>query len=431
MAAIWVRIRLDDGGPVLYRGMRAGRGGTPFEMYKFRTMVVNAERLGGSSTADDDPRITRTGRALRRFKLDELPQLFNVLKGDMSLVGPRPQVLHEVAEYTEEERHLLDVRPGVTDWASLRFNNEGEILRGHADADKAYAEIIKPEKVRLGLEYVRQATLSDDLRILWQTATLPFRRNNADFVSVTETWGSLASPEQVEMSYFRYHLVGDLAAGKRVLEVGCGTGMGLAYLAERAHEAVGCDVSEALLAQARAHLPGIALLQAEAGKLPFEPNSFDVVAMLEMIYYVPNQSAAITDCARLLKSGGSLVVCLPNRDRPAFNPSPHSTNYPNVPELAQLFRGSGLDATIYGAFAVEPEGARDRVMGGVRAVAVKFHLIPRSMRGKAILKRLLYGRLPRMGAIHDGMAAIPAEVELNPAVPTSTYKNVYAFGRKP
>jgi lipopolysaccharide/colanic/teichoic acid biosynthesis glycosyltransferase len=145
-------------------------------MYKFRTMVTNADKIGGPSTADTDPRLTKTGRFLRRYKLDELPQLVNVLKGDMSFVGPRPQVTDEVAGYTPEEREILSVRPGITDWASLRFHNEGEILAGHADPDAAYAELIRPEKMRLGLEYVRRGTFRDDLDILVKTALLPLRK---------------------------------------------------------------------------------------------------------------------------------------------------------------------------------------------------------------------------------------------------------------
>lgn len=174
--AIWARIKLDRDGPAIYAGRRVGRGGAEFRMYKFRTMVTNADRIGGPSTADDDPRLTRTGRFLRRYKLDELPQLVNVVKGDMSFVGPRPQVTEEVAGYTPEEREILSVRPGITDWASLRFHNEGEILAGHADPDAAYAELIRPEKMRLGLEYVRRGTFRDDLDILVKTALLPLRK---------------------------------------------------------------------------------------------------------------------------------------------------------------------------------------------------------------------------------------------------------------
>jgi lipopolysaccharide/colanic/teichoic acid biosynthesis glycosyltransferase len=168
-AVIAWRIRR-DGGPAVYRGARAGRGGTPFDVLKFRTMVVDAGRLGGDSTSNDDPRVTATGRFLRRWKLDELPQFVNVLVGDMSLVGPRPQVLRDVERYTEEERHLLDVRPGITDWASIRYRNEGEILTGWPDADLAYDELIRPGKIELGLAYVRNRGMLVDLRILALTA---------------------------------------------------------------------------------------------------------------------------------------------------------------------------------------------------------------------------------------------------------------------
>jgi lipopolysaccharide/colanic/teichoic acid biosynthesis glycosyltransferase len=166
--------------PVLYRGRRAGLGSLPFTMYKFRTMVRDAERRGGTSSAADDARITPVGRLLRAWKLDELPQLLNVLKGDMSLVGPRPQVLDEVAAYTEEERGVLSVKPGITDYASIRFRNEGEILQGHADPDEAYRVLIRGEKMRLGLMYARQASLWVDMRILVDTVFalvgVPMRR---------------------------------------------------------------------------------------------------------------------------------------------------------------------------------------------------------------------------------------------------------------
>jgi lipopolysaccharide/colanic/teichoic acid biosynthesis glycosyltransferase len=176
MVAIWLRIRSQRDGPAIYRGIRVGLNGRLFTILKYRTMVTNADSLGGPSTAADDPRLTPLGKSLRRYKLDELPQLFNVLVGDMSFVGPRPQVLSEVANYTDEERQILSVRPGITDWASVRFHNEGEILQGYANPDQAYAELIRPEKMRLGLEYVRRASLADDLRILFDTARLPFVR---------------------------------------------------------------------------------------------------------------------------------------------------------------------------------------------------------------------------------------------------------------
>ncbi|XVV08165.1 sugar transferase [Actinoplanes sp. CA-131856] len=167
--AAW-RIKREDGGPLLYRGERIGRHGKPFAMLKFRSMVLDAERLGGPSTADDDPRLTATGRMLRRYKLDELPQFLNVLKGEMSLVGPRPQVASDVRRYTDRDRLLLSVRPGITDWASIVFRDEGAILAGKPDPDAAYDELIRPRKIALGLAYVENHSLRTDLTILALTA---------------------------------------------------------------------------------------------------------------------------------------------------------------------------------------------------------------------------------------------------------------------
>lgn len=135
-------------------------------------MIPAADKLGGPSTPTNDPRITRIGRWLRRYKLDELPQLLNVLRGEMSLVGPRPEVLSEVAAYSAEERALLSVLPGMTDWASLRFSNEGDILMGSCNPHQAYREKIRPEKVRLGLKYVHQHSFLIDLEILASTITV-------------------------------------------------------------------------------------------------------------------------------------------------------------------------------------------------------------------------------------------------------------------
>ena len=162
-------IKLDSEGPIFYRGRRVGLQGKPFHLFKFRTMVHNAEKIGGSSTAADDTRITRIGKYLRKHKLDELPQLINVLKGEMSLVGPRPQVKWAVDLYTQEEKALLKVRPGITDYASLRFSNEGEILKGSRDPDRDYMEQIHPEKMRLSLEYIKDMSLKTDLKIIVMT----------------------------------------------------------------------------------------------------------------------------------------------------------------------------------------------------------------------------------------------------------------------
>ena len=169
LLTIAILIKREDGGPVFYRGVRVGRFGKPFRIFKFRTMVVDADKGGGPSTADDDPRITKIGKLIRKSKLDELPQLLNVLKGEMSIVGPRPEVQMYVALFTEEERAILKVRPGITDWASLWNPDEGAILAGSPDPEKTYLDRIRPEKIRLQLKYVRERNLWSDLKIIAQT----------------------------------------------------------------------------------------------------------------------------------------------------------------------------------------------------------------------------------------------------------------------
>ncbi len=169
LAGIAVMIKLCSGGSVLYRGTRVGLDGKLFSMLKFRTMVVNAESLGGSATAADDPRLTAVGKFLRRYKLDELPQLLNVLFGDMSLVGPRPEVQKYVDLYSPEEKTILTVQPGITDWASIWNSNEAAVLEGSRDPEKTYEELIRPTKLALQLLYVRNHSLFTDMKILFHT----------------------------------------------------------------------------------------------------------------------------------------------------------------------------------------------------------------------------------------------------------------------
>lgn len=171
---------LQDGHSPLYLAPRVGRGGRPFRMVKLRTMRIRADANGVSSTAADDTRVTPAGRWIRRWKLDELMQLWNVLIGDMSLVGPRPQVEWAVAGYTAEERELLGVRPGITDPASIVFADEGDILRGSPNPDLRYEQIIRPWKSRLALLYVRSGTAAGtDLELLYLTALAIIARPRA------------------------------------------------------------------------------------------------------------------------------------------------------------------------------------------------------------------------------------------------------------
>ncbi|MDP2430857.1 MAG: sugar transferase [Pseudomonadota bacterium] len=170
---------LQDGHPPLYVAPRVGRGGTPFRMVKLRSMVPAADASGVDSTGAADPRITRLGHFIRRYKLDELTQLWNVLTGDMSLVGPRPNVRRETDLYTREECRLLSVRPGITDFASIVFADEGEILCHEADPDLAYNQLIRPWKSRLGLVYVDRNTVAMDLRLIALTLLALLSRRRA------------------------------------------------------------------------------------------------------------------------------------------------------------------------------------------------------------------------------------------------------------
>lgn len=176
---LWVtwKIKGEDDGPVFYRGVRVGLRGKLFRIFKFRTMVVDAEKLGASSTSDDDLRITRIGSFLRKYKLDELPQLINVLIGDMSLVGPRPEIKKFADLYTDEEKVILTVRPGITDWASIQNADEGALLKGSLDPDRDYLKKIRPEKIRLQLKYVRERSFWMDLKIIFLTLkTIIFKK---------------------------------------------------------------------------------------------------------------------------------------------------------------------------------------------------------------------------------------------------------------
>jgi len=175
MLFICLFIRKEDKGPILYRGIRVGEDGKLFNIYKFRTMVVDADKKGGPSTSEDDPRITKIGKVLRKYKLDEIPQLINVLKGEMSIVGPRPEVPQEVATYSDEEKRILLVKPGMTDYASILFNNEGEILKGSSDPHQTYREKIRPEKLRLALQYVDNNSFLVDLNIIIKTVAIIIR----------------------------------------------------------------------------------------------------------------------------------------------------------------------------------------------------------------------------------------------------------------
>ena len=173
LGVIAVCVRLDSRGAVFFRQERVGRGGSTFRIHKFRTMQADAPGRGPGITVGDDPRITRVGRFLRRTKLDELPQLIDVLAGDMSLVGPRPELPCYVALYPADLRaQVLAVRPGITDPASLKYADEAALLAQSADPEREYREVLLPAKLRESVAYARRATLASDLLVLARTAAL-------------------------------------------------------------------------------------------------------------------------------------------------------------------------------------------------------------------------------------------------------------------
>ena len=169
-------VRLDSRGPVFYRGWRTGLGGRPFRIYKLRTMEADADTAGPEITRADDQRVTRIGRMLRRTKIDELPQLFNVLSGHMSLVGPRPEHPNYVRLYTPEQRRVLEVKPGMTSLASILYADEQDLLVGE-NAEKTYVDVVMPEKLEIDRRYVESQSLRTDFVILLRTARLMLTRS--------------------------------------------------------------------------------------------------------------------------------------------------------------------------------------------------------------------------------------------------------------
>lgn len=165
--AVW--IKLDSPGPVFYRQVRVGRGNKDFRIFKFRSMRVGSDKGSLVTIGGHDPRITRSGYFIRKFKLDEFPQLINVFVGDMSLVGPRPEVRHYVDYWTPEQMHVLDVRPGITDPASIKFRNENELMEQAEAPEKYYIEVIMQEKIKLYLEYVQHHSFLGDIGLIFKT----------------------------------------------------------------------------------------------------------------------------------------------------------------------------------------------------------------------------------------------------------------------
>lgn len=165
--AVWMKF--DSQGSIFFRQIRVGKDGRDFRIYKFRTMIVNAEKMGIITIGERDPRITNSGYFLRKYKLDELPQLINVLKGEMSFVGPRPEVRKYVEMYNQEQLKILTVKPGITDYASIEYINEDEILGKSSDPEKTYIEEIMPQKIKYNMKYINNKTVIEYFKIIFLT----------------------------------------------------------------------------------------------------------------------------------------------------------------------------------------------------------------------------------------------------------------------
>ncbi len=253
------------------------------------------------------------------------------------------------------------------------------------------------------------------------------------YASVTELPGGRATGEQLAMLYARYHLAAGMSQGKDVLEVACGAGIGLGYLAKYARTVVGSDYDEHILRYARAHYGNyVRLLRLDAHALPFCTQAFDIVILFEALYYLATPERFIEEARRVLRPGGAILVCIVNKDFPGFNPSPFTHRYLSVPELHALLKSFGFHTEVYGGFSVNMTTLRDRALGVVRQLAVRLHLIPPTMRGKEFLKRLVYGKLaPIPHEVVEEMAELQPLSTLPVEAPTGAFKVLYVVGRLP
>jgi len=252
-----------------------------------------------------------------------------------------------------------------------------------------------------------------------------------DFSGVTEVPGNAVTEEALSMLYTRYRFTVPSCEGKDVLEVACGSGQGLGYLAKTARRVVGGDYTRSLLDMARAHYRGrLPLLQLDAQALPFRSSSFDIVLLYEAIYYLPRPERFLDECRRVLREKGVLVLCTVNKEWPDFNPSPFSTRYFTASELEAFLRAGNFHADLFMAFPSKTRSLRDALISWIKRTAVALHLIPKTMKGKAWLKRLFLGPLrPVPTEVHEGMAAYSEPVPIASCQACSGYKVLFAVAR--
>lgn len=256
----------------------------------------------------------------------------------------------------------------------------------------------------------------------------------ADYTTVTELPGHQASREQLLRMFQRYHLATRYSTGDScILEAACGGGMGLGYLASHAKKVIGGDIDENNLQFARDHYKNrnnIEIKKLDAQELPFEDECFDVVLLYEAIYYLPQPSRFVQEARRVLKNGGTLIICSVNKDWTDFNPSPHSVGYYSAPELHAMVKTSFSDVKLYGSFETYAVTARDKVVSLIKRLVVSLHLMPKTMKGKAFLKRVFLGSLAPVPSEIEGGQDYSEPAGISPEVPCKDYKVLYVVAKK-
>ncbi len=248
-----------------------------------------------------------------------------------------------------------------------------------------------------------------------------------DYLSVTELSGSCVSQEQIERLYNRYYWAGKYCYNKDVLEVACGTGQGLGYLSKIAKSLNAGDYSEKILKIAQEHYGNrIKLKQFDAQNMPYEDKSMDVIILFEAIYYLPSAEKFISECRRVLRSRGKVLIATANKDLYDFNPSSYSYKYYGVVELKELFTKQGFTVEFYGNTPVDKLSLRQRLFRPIKKWAVNFDLVPKTLGGKRIIKRLIFGRLVKMPSeIKENMVPFVEPTKLSSSHPDKKHKVIY------
>jgi len=253
-----------------------------------------------------------------------------------------------------------------------------------------------------------------------------------DYTTVTEVTGGGMSHEQMTRMCTRYYFAANYCDGKDVLEVACGAGQGLGYLAKKARSVVGGDCTETLVECAQGHYRGrVDTPLLDAHKLPFKNDTFDVVILFEAIYYLTEQERFLDECKRILRPKGAILICMPNKEWSGFNKSPFSTRYFSASEMRSFLMQNGFDVELFGDCPIPAESVKDKLIAIIRKKAVDLHLIPKTMKGKESLKRIFFGKLTKQPAeIEEGMSQYCQPVQIKSDSSNPPYKVIFTVAHK-